>query len=110
MAYESYGSGGSSSDGKMSINFSAAEQYSAELKECRQLIAEIRNSLKSDINTINTEWDSTGKDRAYFLENMEVQIENIKYLNEGITLLYTAIDNYIRETRQNQSNRFQSNV
>lgn len=117
MAYDPYtgeytspSTSSSSSDGKLAMNLAALEQYSAELKECKQLIAEIRNSLKKDIDTINTEWDSTGKDRAYFLENMGIQIDNIKFLNEAIETLHNAIDEAVRETRQTQSNRFQSNV
>lgn len=110
MAHEAYGLGSTSYDGKMAMNLSAAEQYSAELKECKQMISEIRNDLKKDLDTINTEWDSTGKDRAYFLENMEIQKNNIGYLNKALEDLANIIDEAVRETRQNQSNRFQGDI
>ena len=117
MAYDPYtgeytspSTSSSSSDGKMGLSFVMAEQYSAELKECKQLLAEIKDSLKRDLTTITTEWDSTGKDRAQFLENMEIQIENIRYLNEAIIILYEAVDNYVMRTKENISQKFTNEI
>ena len=90
-------------DQKLAIVFSAAEQYCSELREIEQLLADIRRSLKGNLDKINSEWDSTGKDRAYFLDNMGTQVENIKYLNEAINVLYNTVERYVRETKQTQN-------
>ena len=74
------------------------------IAEKRQLLGDASGDLKTALDTIISNWESTGVDQKSYVEGLRLQIEKMKELSAQLSSLDTMVKNYVEELKATSAN------
>lgn len=82
---------------------SQVESLVNSLKEYSQQLANTNSILKNSLNKINAAFESTGQDKASYIEGLEKEHRNIYNLINGLTRYSNALATHIEDLKNTQN-------
>lgn len=89
----------------VSVNIAQARNINGDIKEYCQRLVDQTSVLKSNLKTIENNWESTGQDKEEYVTQLNKQVSNINSLSQALNALYNVVENHLDELERISANQ-----